>query len=83
LGLTPAQYQASAWLGGAEQTGVRSRLTPWLDNFEARVVLSAKKLGLKKEEMLRRFIQGELPLWSLGGAAVVGTASQPAGETDE
>jgi hypothetical protein len=30
-GLTPAQYQASAWIGGAEQTGVRSRLAPWLD----------------------------------------------------
>jgi hypothetical protein len=81
LGLTPAQYQASAWIGGANQTGVRSSLTPWLDAFEARVALSAEKYGLTKEETLRRFISGELPLYSIGAAAAAGTAVPE--ETDQ
>jgi hypothetical protein len=74
LGMTPAQYQASTWIGGASRTGVRSRLAPWLDTFETRVELTAQKLGLSKEEALRRFIRGEIPLYSLGGAAAAGTA---------
>jgi hypothetical protein len=84
LGLTPAQYQASAWIGGANQTGVRSSLVPWLDSFEARVALSAEKWGITKDEMLKRFIRGELPLISLGGAAAAGTAlPSTLGDTDE
>lgn len=81
LGMTPAQYQASAWIGGAEQTGVRSSQSPFLDTFTARVVLTAKKLGLKPEEVLRRFLRGEIPLWSFGGAATAGMS--PGGEADE
>jgi hypothetical protein len=84
MGLAPAQYQASAWIGGAHQTGVRSRLAPWLDTFETRVALTAEKLGLTKEETLRRFIRGELPLYSLAGAAAIGAAAPDAlNETDE
>jgi hypothetical protein len=74
LGLTPAQYQASAWIGGAGQTGVRSRLAPWLDSFEARVALTALKRGMSKDEALSRFLRGELPLYSLGGASAAGAA---------
>lgn len=84
LGLTPAQYQASAWIGGANRTGVRSSLAPWLNAFEARVALTANKRGLTEEEVLRRFIRGELPLYSLGGATAAGTALPATlGETDE
>jgi hypothetical protein len=74
LGLTPAQYQASAWIGGADQTGVRSRLAPWLDSFEGRVALTAFKRGMSQDDVLRRFIRGELPLWSIGGAAAAGSS---------
>lgn len=73
LGMTPAQYQASSWIGGANQTGVRSRLAPWLDTFETRVALTAKKYQLSQEEVLRRFIRGELSLLSVGGAAAAGS----------
>jgi hypothetical protein len=82
-GMTPAQYQASGWIGGAKQTGVRSKLTPWLDSLEARIRLTAKKRGLDAEEMLRRFIRGELPLQSIGGASTVGVALRPGDETQE
>jgi hypothetical protein len=81
--MTPAQYQASGWIGGAEQTGVRSKLTPWLDSLEARIRLTAKERGLDAEEMLRRFIRGELPLYSIGGASIAGAAFRPGDEAQE
>jgi hypothetical protein len=82
-GMTPAQYQSSAWIGGAEQTGVRSRQSPFLDMIEARILLTAKKLDLKPEEVLRRFIRGEIPLWSFGGAAAAGITNDAGERGDE
>jgi hypothetical protein len=82
LGLTPAQYQASAWIGGANQTGVRSNLAPWLESFEERVALTAQKHGMSKEEVLRQFIRGELSLLSLGGIAAA-EATLPRETEDE
>jgi hypothetical protein len=81
--MTPAQYQSSAWIGGAEQTGVRSRQSPFLDMIEARILLTAKKLDLKPEEVLRRFIRGEIPLWSFGGAAAAGITNDAGERGDE
>ena len=84
MGVTPAQYQASAWFGGAGQTGVRSKLVPWLQSFENRVALTAAKFGLTQEEVLRRVIRGEMPLISFGGAAAAGMAlPQDAGTRQE
>jgi hypothetical protein len=82
-GMTPGQYQGSVWLGDAEQTGVRSTRSPWLDSFEARVVLTAKKLKITPAEALRRFIRGEVPLWSFGGAAGTTIARESDDETKE
>jgi hypothetical protein len=62
---------------------VRSKLTPWLDSLEARIRLTAKKLGLDAEEMLRRFIRGDLPLRAVGGASTVGAALRPGDEAQE
>jgi len=67
LGMTPAQYQASAWIGGGEQTGLRSAADPFLRVFEQRVRLTAEKTGVPPEQVLRRFIRGEMPLLKFGG----------------
>jgi hypothetical protein len=71
-GLTPAQYQASAWIGAGQQTGVKSKLTPWLAHFEERLERTARKHRISKDEVLRRFTRGEMPLVSLGAAAAMG-----------
>lgn len=76
LGMTPAQYQASAWIGGGEDTGLKSGAAPFVKHVEERIDLTAKKLGLPREEVLRRFIRGELPLLGTAGAAYVGTQQQ-------
>lgn len=62
LGMSPAQYQASLWLGGAEQTGVKSGYDPALRHIEKRIELTAEKRGQTKEQVLKDFIHGRAPL---------------------
>lgn len=69
MGMSPAQYQASAWVGGGEETGLKSTADPFLKVFEQRVNLTAQKTGLSPKEVLRRTIRGEMPLLSLVPAA--------------
>lgn len=62
MGMTPAQYQASLWVGGAEQTGVRSGVDPALRHIERRIEKTATEQGKTKEQVLKEFIRGIAPL---------------------
>ena len=62
LGMDPAQYQASLWLGGAGETGVKSGTDPMLKHFERRVEHTAEQRGQTKEQVLKDFIHGRAPL---------------------
>lgn len=71
LGLTPAQTQASAWVGGGKITGLASdESKPFLRFFEDRIEKTAEKTGQSKQDVLKGFIRGQLPLLSVGGAAM-------------
>jgi hypothetical protein len=67
MGMSPAQYQASMWLGGAEDTGLGSTPEPFLKTFEARVRYTADRLGLPPEVVLEQMLKGETPLLAKGG----------------
>lgn len=70
LGLTGAQTQASAWVGGGKVTGLASESSkPFLGFFEDRVKLTADKTGVPQEEVLKKFIRGEMPLLGIGALA--------------
>jgi hypothetical protein len=63
LGLTPAQTQASAWVGGGKITGLASdESKPFLRFFEDRVNLTAEKRGEAPKKVLKDFIRGKAPL---------------------
>jgi hypothetical protein len=67
LGLTPAQTQASAWVGGGKLTGLASdESKPFLRFLEDRIDKTAEATGQAKADVLKRFIRGELPLLSVG-----------------
>jgi hypothetical protein len=68
FGMSPAQYQASMWLGAGDMTGLGSPLEPWLQTFEARVLYTADRLGVDPEIVLDKVIRGEMPLFNKGGA---------------
>lgn len=68
LGISPAQYQASMWLGGGDTTGLGSAAEPFAGTFEARVRYTADRLGLSPEKVLDMMLRGEIPLLAQGGS---------------
>jgi hypothetical protein len=56
MGITPAQYQASMWLGGGDTTGLGSAAEPFLGTLAAR-------MRYTRDMMLK----GEIPLLAAGG----------------
>jgi hypothetical protein len=71
MGMTPAQYQASMWIGGGKETGLGSPTDPFLRVLEDRVAKTAEARGITKAEALRQFIRAQSPLLSLTPAAVL------------
>lgn len=72
LGMTPAQFQASVWVGAGDETGVAD-VRPFLDVFNDVVVETAKKRKITPADALRQFIRGEKPLLGLAAAITGGT----------
>lgn len=68
MGLSPAQYQASMWLGGGEDTGLGSAAEPFIGTLEARVRYTADRLGMDPERVLDMMLRGEIPLLAEGGS---------------
>jgi hypothetical protein len=63
LGITPAQVQASAWVGGGNVTGLASASDEtFLHSFQGRVFNTAYHTGQTPAEVVRRMIRGEQPL---------------------
>lgn len=68
LGMSPAQYQASMWVGGGEDTGLGSVAEPFLKTFEARIKYTADRLGVSPDIVMEKMLKGEMPLMAEGGA---------------
>jgi hypothetical protein len=69
LGLSPAQTQASAWVGGGRLTGLGSdESKPFLRFFDDRIVKTAKELNMDPKDVLKDFIAGKLSLYAKGGS---------------
>jgi hypothetical protein len=84
LGLTPAQTQASAWVGGGKLTGLASdESKPFLRFFEDRLNLTAEKRGETPKQTLKKFIRGKEPLLTVPpvlGALAAQDDYQPRGD---
>jgi hypothetical protein len=66
LGLTPAQTQASAWVGGGKLTGLASdESKPFLQFMEDRINKTAEARGEAPKQTLKNFIRGRAALLSL------------------
>jgi len=71
MGLEPAQYQASMWLGAGDETGLASPAEPWLDTLDSRVRYTGDRLNVDHEKVLDRLLRGETPLLATGGAVAL------------
>jgi hypothetical protein len=71
LGLTPAQAQASAWVGGGKLTGLGSdESKPFLRFFDDRIMKTARERNMDPKDVLQEFITGQSPLYADGGSVV-------------
>lgn len=68
MGISPAQYQASMWLGGGDTTGLGSAAEPFIGTLEARIRYTADRLGMDPEKVRDMMLKGEVPLMAEGGA---------------
>lgn len=68
MGMSPAQYQASMWVGGGEDTGLGSVAEPFLKTFEARIKYTADRLGVSPDVVMEKMLKGETPLLAKGGS---------------
>ena len=68
LGITPAQAQAAAWVGGGKLTGLASdESKPFLRFFQDRIYKTAHETGMEPRDVMRAFIKGDIPLRKRGG----------------
>jgi len=58
-GLEPAQYQASAWIGGGDITGLKSRPIPFMEIYDNMLRTTAQKLGRQPKDLLKDLLQGK------------------------
>jgi hypothetical protein len=71
MGMDPAQFQASVWVGGGKRTGLGSdENKSALEFFADGVINTAKKRGVPPRQIMRDFIRGKIPLMSTAGGAI-------------
>lgn len=69
LGMTPAQVQASAWVGGGKLTGLASdESKPFLQFFQDRIYKTANETNMDPKDVLDAVIRGKMSLKADGGA---------------
>lgn len=72
-GMTPAQFQASLWMGAGEATGLAEESKgSFMQIFRNALDNRANELGISRREMLDMFINNRIPLSALIGAPAAG-----------
>lgn len=66
MGMTPAQTQASGWVGGGRVSGLTSPPLPAAEILDRVIARTARERGLDPEEVLRRMIRREQALLAQG-----------------
>lgn len=70
--MTPAQFQASLWMGAGDMTGLADESQgTFMELFRRSLDNRATERGLTREQMLRDFIANKSPL-AIGGAGILG-----------
>ncbi|MET0723071.1 MAG: hypothetical protein ABWY64_19930 [Tardiphaga sp.] len=67
MGITPAQLQAQAWVGGGEQTGLGSPGITFMDAFKDRVRRTSIKHNIPPDQVLKLMMHGKMTLAELEG----------------
>ncbi len=65
MGVTPAELQAMAWVGGGQQTGLGSAPVTFMDAFADRIRRTSIRDNIPPEQVLQLMLHGKLTLAQL------------------
>ncbi len=75
LGVQPAEAQSLSWFANGDKTGLASEPKTIVELINDRVDVTAQLLNQSKEEVFKKFLQGSLPLLSVGGLTLLETGA--------
>jgi len=75
LSIKPAEAQALTWFNYGDRTGLVSKPKTFVDILEERIDVTAQLTNDSKENVFKQFMQGTLPLLSLGGITLLETGT--------
>ena len=75
LGVQPAEAQSLSWFANGDKTGLASEPKTIVELINDRVDVTSQLLNQSKEEVFKKFLQGSLPLLSVGGLTLLETGA--------
>jgi hypothetical protein len=75
LGVQPAEAQSLSWFANGSKTGLGSEPKTIAQLIDERVDVTAQALGQSKAEVFKKFMQGSIPLMSVGGMTLLDTGA--------
>tara|TARA_A100001391_G_scaffold183587_2_gene150905 strand:+ start:1197 stop:3224 length:2028 start_codon:yes stop_codon:yes gene_type:complete len=75
IGVKPAEAQSLSWFANGQKTGLSSEPKTIVELIDERVDVTSQILGQPKDEIFKKFIQGSIPLLSLGGLTLLDTGA--------
>ena len=75
IGVKPAEAQSLSWFANGQKTGLASEPKTIVELIDERVDVTAQMLGQTKDEVFKKFMQGSIPLLSLGGLTLPDTGA--------
>ena len=76
LGVQPAEAQSLSWFANGDKTGLASEPKTIVELINDRVDVTAQLLNQPKDQVFKKFLQGSLPLLSVGGLTLLETGAQ-------
>ena len=76
LGVQPAEAQSLSWFANGDKTGLASEPKTIVELINDRVDVTAQLLNQSKDVVFKKFLQGSLPLLSVGGLTLLETGAQ-------
>lgn len=75
LGVQPAEAQSLSWFANGDKTGLASEPKTIVELIDERVDVTAQALNQSKDEVFKKFMQGSIPLLSVGGLTLLDTGA--------
>jgi hypothetical protein len=75
LGVQPAEAQSLSWFANGKKTGLASEPKTIVQLIDERVDVTAKALDQPKDTVFKKFMQGSIPLLSVGGLTLLDTGA--------